>query len=327
MDQPIGADPSSFALPLGAYDSLAWLERYRRQVTDEVRAQALADFLPAFEERYAQRLALAAPDAAARIGRGDQILAAIQDRGCALAATSAPHRRRIRDLAVPMADAIHASLDAIDQPRFEDGHVRLDPDAHAELYQAVAEGLEDCGAMEALGAYSGRALRLNALGLQVNTAKETRARYGELGPDGLPPRATSYFHVDSNDWPNVKALVYLGDVGPGQGPFRYVAGSHRLMGPFEAAVRKTNDKLRSSPVVLCALPQAYAQHANFGDYIDPDAPEARRLLGDEVAVCDGGSDVVLFDNNGVHRGGMVLEGARYMLQCMFVRASKSLRKR
>ncbi len=326
MDDPTGADIASFALPLGAYDSLAWLERYRRQVTDEVRRDVLASFLPAFEERYAQRLALAPPDLGAHIGRGGELLSAIQENGAALAAIPEPHRRRIRELSVPLAIAIHASLDAIDQPRFEDGHVRLDSETHAELYQSVAEGLEASGAMEAFGAYSGRSLRLNSLGLQVNTAKETRSRYGELDASGLPARPTSYFHVDSNDWPNVKALIYLDDVGQGQGPFRYVAGSHRLMGPFEAAVRKTNDKLRSSPVVLCALPQPYAQHANFGDYIDPEAPAARGLLDREVQVCGGGSDLVLFDNNGVHRGGMVRSGHRYMLQCMFVRASKSVRK-
>jgi hypothetical protein len=129
--------------------------------------------------------------------------------------------------------------------------------------------------------------------------------------------ATSYMHVDSVHWPNIKALIYLDDVGPDQGPFRYVCGSHRLMQPYEAAVRKTNDKLRHQLVELCALPPEYAQHAIFGDYIDPESPEARALLAREAQVCDGGSDLVLFDNNGVHRGGMVREGHRYMLQCAF----------
>jgi hypothetical protein len=325
MDDPTGPELASFALPLASYDSLAWLERFRRKVNDEVRAQALAAFMPAFEERYARLKSMPPPDQISRIGRGDRLLSQVQEAGCALASLARAHRRRIRELTVPIADGMRASLDSVAQPRFEDGHLRLPIEAHGELYEAVAAGLEDCGAMDALGAYAGEPLRLNSLGLQVNTALETRAKYGELDAAGLPERATSYFHVDSNDWPTVKALIYLSDVGPDQGPFRYVAGSQRLMAPFEAAVRKTNDKMKVTTVALCALPQKYAQHANFGDYIDPTTPGARRLLDQEMVVCDGGSDLILFDNNGVHRGGMVREGARYLLQCMFVRASRAMR--
>ncbi len=89
------------------------------------------------------------------------------------------------------------------------------------------------------------------------------------------------------------------------------------MQPYEAAVRKTNDKLGHSLTALCALPEPYAQHANFGDFIDPATPEALALLDNEAVVCDGRSDLVLFDNNGVHRGGFVREGSRYLLQCVF----------
>ncbi len=39
-------------------------------------------------------------------------------------------------------------------------------------------------------------------------------------------------------------------------------------------------------------------------------------------MADGRSDLVLFDNNGVHRGGFVRSGYRFMLQCHFWRADK-----
>ncbi len=312
-----------FALPMADYDGLTWLEKYRRQVTDDVRRETLAAFVPAFEERYAQRLNMRQNDLTARIGRGDEMLRALQVDGFALAALPAASRQAIRDLTDPLAVQMHASLDAIAAPRFENGHVRLDAVQHAAIFEAVSAAFEESGVLAALGAYSSRRVRLGSLGLQVNTAKEIRARYGEIDRRGLPPRTTSYLHVDSNDWPSAKVLIYLGDVGPDQGPFRYVQGSHLMMGPYEAAVRKTNDKLRHTPRELCALPPRFAQHANFGDYIDPANPQTLQLLEQERVVCDGGSDLVLFDNNGVHRGGFVADGHRYMLQCMFIREPKT----
>lgn len=316
------AEAGTFALPLADYDTIPWLERFRRRVNDDVRREALAAFMPAFEARYAQRLNMRQPDLDARIGFGDEILQPLQAVGCTLTALPETARRRIRELVVQRAAAIHQSLDLMESPRFEDGHVRLDPAEHPEIFEAVASAFEETGVLAALSAYSRKQVQLGSLALQVNTAKETRTKYGQLDAGGLPERATSYLHVDSNDWPSVKALIYLSDVGADQGPFRFVRGSHLLMPPFEAAVRKTNDKLRHSPTVLCALPPHFAQHANFGDYIDPAAPDVVGLLEKEFAVCDGRSDLVLFDNNGVHRGGFVRDGHRYMMQCTFVRRPK-----
>ncbi|HEY5411305.1 MAG TPA: hypothetical protein VIJ94_11330 [Caulobacteraceae bacterium] len=314
-----------FALPVASYDRLPWLERFRGRVNDEIRAQTLASFLPVFRERYQRRLDMRAPDLTARVASGDTVLRGLQQGGYALGALPDESKRLIRELTHPICTELHASLDDVEVSRFSDGHIRLDAEQHAPIFSAVSASLGECGAMDALSAYAGRRLLLYSLGLQVNTAKETKARYGELDTSGLPERSTSYLHVDSNDWPGVKVLIYLSDVDQEQGPFRYVAGSQSRMGPFEAAVRKTNDKLRHSVLELCALPAHFAQHANFGDYIDPVSPVALQLLKEEVTVCDGRSDLLLFDNNGVHRGGFVRDGHRYMLQCTFMRAPKALK--
>ena len=316
-----------FALPVACYERLDWMARFRSRVDDRVRDEAVARFLPEFQRRYAQRLRLPGPDFLTRIGPGDEMLQDLQRDGCALGALASDDRRRIRELTLPLADQVRAALDLVEHPRFADGQIRLDHEVHWPIFDAVSRALEECGAMQAVCAYAGAALVLATLGLQANTAKETLSKYGDLDRAGLPERPTSYFHVDSNDWPGVKVLIYLSDVGPEQGPFRYVAGSHRLMGPYEAAVRKTNDKMKHTGTVLCALPTHFAQHANFGDHIDPDTPESRNLLAREMVVCDGRSDLVLFDNNGVHRGGMVRDGHRYMLQCMFSRPAKVSRVR
>jgi hypothetical protein len=305
-----------FALPLANYGLEPRFERFRRRVDDRVREETLAAFLPAFQERYEQRLCLTPPDLAARIGPGDELLAGLQSQGWALGRLPEETRRTIRGLVVPIARGMHQTLDGLQKLKFADCQTQLGP-VEQPVVEALTEGMQACGAFDAIGAYFGRRLRLQGAVLQVNTAHETRARYGELDAGGRPEHLTSYLHVDSVHWPSIKALIYLDDVGPDQGPFRYVSGSHRLMQPYEAAVRKTNDKLRHSLVELCALPPEYAQHAIFGDHIDPHSPEARALLEKEVLVCDGRSDLILFDNNGVHRGGMVRDGSRCLLQCGF----------
>ncbi len=312
-----------FALPVGSYDTLDWLEPYRRRVTDEVRAASLARFLPAFQERYERRLSLPAPDLEARIGVGDAMLRNLQAEGWALGRLGDDVRRRLRALTDPVAAELKARLDSISRPKFSDGQLSLDPETHLDIFRTLNEGLIESGAIDAASAYAGHRMELLSVSIQVNTAKESLFKYGGFDARGLPERATSYFHVDSNDWPSLKSLIYVSDVGPEQGPFRYVAGSHLAMSPYEAAVRKTNDKLRHTAEHLCALPAEYAQHANFGDYVDPASPESQALLAREVEVCDGASDLILFDNNGVHRGGMVRDGHRYMLQAMFVRAGKA----
>lgn len=305
-----------FALPLANYDLVAGIDRHRKRVDDRVRERTLAAFLPAFQARYEQRLRLPPLDYQARIGRGDELLAGLQSQGWALGRLPEETQRTLRGLVLPVARGMHRKLDGVEKLKFADCQTELG-EAQAPVVRALSQGLEACGAFDALAAYFGRRLRLQGAVLQVNTAHETRIRYGGLDAGGRPELVTSYLHVDSVTWPNIKALIYLDDVGPEQGPFRYVSGSHRLMQAYEAAVRKTNDKLRHQLVELCALPPEYAQHAIFGDHIDPESPGARALLEQEVLVCDGRSDLILFDNNGVHRGGMVRDGHRYMLQCVF----------
>ena len=316
------ADGHTFALPMARYETLDWAGPFLEKIDDEVRAEALSAFLPAFQDRYLQVLRSPRTEYDVRIGEGDDVLQALQRDGCALRALAPRHRSRLRELVGPMAREIETRLDTLAKIKFSDGQMVFDFVEHQPLYAAVEEALRDAGVMTVFGAYAGRPVGLLRVALQVNTARETLRKYGEIDAQGLPERKTSYFHVDSNDWPNVKALIYVSDVELDQGPFRYVPGTHRIMGAFEAVVRRTNDKLRQRPHLFLALPPELGQHANFGDYIDAATPGADALLKAERAVCDGGSDLVLFDNNGVHRGGMVRHGHRYMLQCQFWQESK-----
>lgn len=320
MDQSRGN--SMFALPVAHYEAIPRLAPILAEISDDIRREALEAFMPALQERYRLDGKAPARDYEARIGRGDDILRALQDEGVVLRSFGEATRRQIRDHVRPMALQIAERLDGLRKLRFSDSQIVLDPAEHARLYLTVENALTECGAIDAFSAYARGRLGLFRLVVQVNTARETKMRYGELDAKGLPEHRTSYWHVDSKDWPTVKALIYASDVELDQGPFRFVRGSHRMMGDFEARVRKTNDKLRQKALHFLALPPEFGQHANFGEYVDEHTPGVAELLSREVALFDGRSDLVLFDNNGVHRGGFVRTGHRVMLQCQFWRAEK-----
>ena len=319
-------DNRMFALPTPDYEASPAFAPYFDKVTKEMRRQALEAFMPALQGRYIQQQSARQRQFDVRIDRGDEVLKALQRDGVLLHAIDEDARRRIRAYVTPMAEELRARLDSLAKVKFGDINVPLEPAQHPRLFVDVEAALRDCGALAAFSAYAGAELGLLRISLQVNTERETRLSYGEIDPAGLPGLKTTYFHLDSNDWPTVKALLYVSDVGEDQGPFRFVRGSHRLMNDFESAVRKTNDKLRQPRELFLALPEEFRQHCHFGDFIDETTPGAAGLLANEVVCTDGRSDLALFDNNGVHRGGFVRSGHRFMLQCQFWHAERMIER-
>ncbi len=312
----------TFALPTPSYDQHPDLAPFVSRITEEVRREALAAFIPAMRGVLYKLQRARDRQFDARIAAGDDLLQTLQRDGTALLQLDAPAKQWIRDYLAPIVQAILERLETLARIKFADGMIPLEPREHPQLFVEVERALEDCGALPVFSAYAGERLGLLRLAVQVNTARETRLKYGEIDAQGLPRLKTTYFHVDSTDWPAAKALIYLSDVERDHGPFRYVKGSHRLMDHFEAAVRKTNDRLKQPAIRFLALPRKFGQHACFGDHIDETSPGAAELLDNELVVCDGRSDLVLFDNNGVHRGGFVRSGHRLMLQCQFGAADR-----
>ncbi len=312
-------DPAP-GLPDPDYERHPAFQASLRKINDVVRAQAMKRFLPVLQERYVFHLSMPRTEFKARIdGEADETLRRMQKRGCALLALRPADKARILDLVMADAERLAERLEGPDGLKFEEMQTRLDPILHSNVYRAVQDALEALDLFTVARAYAGGPVMLKAMAIQVNDAPRTAARYGVIGEDGRPATPTAYLHIDSSIWPPFKALIYLNDVGLDEGPLRYVQGSHRWADDFELIVRKTNDKLELSEAQFLALPGPLRRHANFGDYLDPESEGARRLLKNEVALCDGGSDLALFNNNGVHRGGFVRRGRRYMLQCAFSR--------
>jgi hypothetical protein len=287
-------------------------------IDDEVRAEAFGLFIKPFHARYRDILTQPRPDYEARIGAGDPILRELQEQGVALAKSDATLKGQLNALAMPLAQKIEDHLAATAEPNFKDGQILLDETEHAAIYDAVAAVFEEAHIFDVAAAYARQPVKLFGIACQVNTEATTLRKYKAIDAEGLPLKKTQYLHIDSSGWPHHKVLLYLNDVGLDEGPFRYIVGSHRMLDDFELAVRKTNDKLRIPPKLFMALPEAFRQLADFGDNIDPDAPESIALLARERALYDeAASDLVLFDYHGVHRGGFVRKGSRRILQINF----------
>lgn len=287
------------------------------KVDEAARAEAMNKFLPAFQKGYNDWIAAGRPDFEARIGAGDEVLRALQADGYALLKMDAGEKARLVELVSAEVAALEANLAALDKPKFRDMNRPLERKEQPAVYELVERAFKNLHVLDAASAYARRPMRVKKLFVQLNNARETRARYGVIDEAGLPPLKTDYWHIDSDIWPNVKVLMYLNDVGLDQGPLRYVPGSHRDLPCFETVVRKTNDTLKLPTAQFLALPEELRMHALFGPYLTGQEPQAAGLLERERAVCGGGADVILFDNNGVHRGGFVRSGSRRIMQVLF----------
>ncbi len=127
--------------------------------------------------------------------------------------------------------------------------------------------------------------------------------------------STAGFHIDSNSVPKMNGIIYLNEVGPDQGPFSYVIGSNRWAFDLEdRAIRKAMDKCafgsQRGRDLFAAIPRDYQRKCSFGWDIFDGSPESDALLAAERAFTSDRGDLVLFDSDGVHRGGGVKEGMR-----------------
>ncbi len=288
------------------------------RVNGDTAKAALTQFLPAFHRTYVDWLTSSPPDLAARIGEGDEALRALQQCGFAQLTIDGAAKAELVALCAPLLAPLEARLSAFQgKPKFRDMNVALDGADSATIYRLVEEMFGDLSVFDTVSAYVRRPLKLKKLFVQLNNATETAARYGVIEQDGLPRLKSDYWHIDSDVWPCVKVIIYLNRVTLEQGPLRYVVGSHRAPPDFETVVRKTNDTLKLPADQFLALPEEFRMHALFGPFLSGAEPQIEALLAQETAISGEAGDLILFDTNGVHRGGFVRSQDRRILQCLF----------
>jgi hypothetical protein len=228
---------------------------------------------------------------------------------------------RIFGGAAPFVAALEArrAQTPVGQARtWKDTSLPIAKDEAEQLYKDVRSALKKRGILGAAATYVGHAVKIKNIDLQINDPADAHWR-NHFSDAGLPDPSTAYMHVDSVR--RVKCMIYLTEVTERTGPFSYVLGTNAIRLRFlEDIVRKANDISRldrcdrKTRELFSALPKGLQKKSEFGNDLHDSMPEVAALLASEHFFTSDEGNLILFDNNGVHRGGMVLEGKRIILQ-------------
>jgi FkbM family methyltransferase len=196
-----------------------------------------------------------------------------------------------------------------------------------EALEMVRATLRKRGLTAIASAYYKSPLDVGELYIQINDPTDTSFWKGKFGGTEMPFPETAYMHIDSAH-SGMKFLLYMSNVGERNGPFQYVLGSHRFVrSKAELLIRKANDQSGLDSVkseekrrMFWALPPFLRKKAAFGYDLLNDSVESRALLTAEHKFTSKDGNIILFDYNGVHRGAMLEEGERRMVQiCLTIK--------
>lgn len=192
----------------------------------------------------------------------------------------------------------------------------------SDVFSLVDQIFTQTGVMTQAAAYLGRR-RVSFSGVNVKFSGPSDQFKKNLFADiGLADPQTRYMHIDSSPVKGVvKAILYLTEVGEKNGPFRYVLGSHRLKSSWsDQLIRRAIHKSkilqkwnRGDRQLFSALPRVFQRKAEMGNDLQ-DSFLVEKIINSEKAFLSTDGDGVLFDNSGMHRGGLVEEGCRVILQ-------------
>lgn len=221
----------------------------------------------------------------------------------------------------PLASLRNGTLSVLHKrlnPRSTENELFIHEDRAPAVFAILRAAFRRLGMLEAASRYQGRTLDVRYLKLQINRASDNwwRNQFADLG---LADPPTISMHVD-HLW-TTKAILYLSEVGERNGPFCYCLGSNHLrIGWLEGAARRANNRVDLSSCapdrrrLFHALPRPLRCKAKFGNDLESDHPELARLLASERRFTSADGDLILFDDRGIHRGGLIEEGERCMLQ-------------
>ena len=207
---------------------------------------------------------------------------------------------------------------------FKDKVLAIRPQKAAQFYKDLSHILERHNVISTLSHYRGIPLAMSSIHVHISDPDDIdwRHRFTDIG---LSDPKSVYMHFDSTIQ-HMKCLLYLTPVNADNGPFCHVRGSNHIKTGFlEYVARKANDQShldRWDPETrryFSALPKIFQYKSEFGnDLLDTD-PETRAMLERERQFTSENGNLILFDTDSLHRGGMLKQGRRIMLQIQFER--------
>lgn len=246
-------------------------------------------------------------------------------------------RQGVMALAMPSADFAQvealsrANFEWLEQRRaataggerdFEASRSYARRDQASALFTEIERVFRESGVLATASAYLGREARLVDVNPQINDPSDDfwRRIFPDL-PD-MPRPFGAYFHRDASGG-DIKAIIYMSDVGAEQGPFGYVVGSHRM--PLDRGddhVSEANDSngmAGTGPANrrdFAALPPSLRHKGAFGNDLIDETPVAQAIRHSLWTITAPKGSIVMFDTKGVHRGSMVTQGERRVITCV-----------
>jgi len=243
---------------------------------------------------------------------------------------------------IPLTSGFKSTLEDLLSPRFEAAATSLnDPErrraaavtrfttdelrqpGNSDVLKAVHALELETSFIDAASAYLGLDAFLQAVHLKTEDAGQPEAsgKRGVFGDIGLEDPASVYMHTDATCM-NLKMIVYLSPVEAEEdGPFKFCIGSpdaHRC-DPETYAKRLATERYcqardPKSRITLMALPPEYRNRFDFGSDLLEGDPVIGELLASEQTFTTNEADAILFDTSGVHRGAMIQQVVRRVLQ-------------
>jgi hypothetical protein len=208
----------------------------------------------------------------------------------------------------------------LDKRKFDDNIYWCTRTSDPQAFATVEDIFRHYGIIESASAYLGRPVGVKHVNAQIND-QDCAFWKRQFADTKLADPWASYLHIDAT-YGMLKCAIYVHEIGPDGGPFCYVRGSQRArVGWFEGMVRRTNDfaGLSGRKVEMrrkfLALPRFLRKKAEFGADVPDDSIEAKRLREGHFSATSNYGNCILFDGNGIHRGGMVNKGER---RCIFI---------
>jgi hypothetical protein len=208
-----------------------------------------------------------------------------------------------------------------DERKFDETRLWIDPESDPDIYTWFNEAMRSVGIVEAASAYLKRPVTVSHIVPQINDPSDNFWA-NHFVDVGVEDSICDYCHVDAT-YNLLKMIIYVNEVTDDNGPFSYVKGSHRAARRFwDGMIRRANDYAGLSWTkphyrkLFLALPRALQRKGAFGADIPNDSVYVRPILDNELCVTSANGNGVLFDPEGIHRGGMVRSGRRLAVGMM-----------